>query len=83
MTLGNLDAMRDWGFAGDYVEAMHLIMQQETPDDFVVATGQAHSVRDLLDVAFGVVLGWKPTVSFPELVEMMVLHDLELGRSAR
>ena len=52
VVLGNLDAKRDWGFAGDYVEAMWLMLQQEVPDDYVVATGQTHSIRDLLDVAF-------------------------------
>jgi len=51
--LGNLDAKRDWGFAGDYVEAMWLMLQQHDPDDYVVATGESHSVRDLLDEAFG------------------------------
>ncbi|MBC8132126.1 MAG: GDP-mannose 4,6-dehydratase [Deltaproteobacteria bacterium] len=50
--LGNLEARRDWGFAGDYVEAMWRMLQQEKPDDFVVATGESHSIRDLLDVAF-------------------------------
>jgi GDPmannose 4,6-dehydratase len=53
VTLGNLDARRDWGFAGDYVEAMWLMLQQETPDDYVVATGETHSIRDVLDRAFG------------------------------
>ncbi len=52
LRLGNLDAKRDWGFAGDYVRAMHLMLQQETPDDYVVATGETHSVRDFLDAAF-------------------------------
>lgn len=52
VTLGNLDAKRDWGFAGDYVRAMWLMLQQDEPDDYVVATGQTHSIRDLLDVAF-------------------------------
>jgi len=51
--LGNLEARRDWGFAGDYVEAIWLMMQQEEPDDYVIATGQAHSVRQFLDEAFG------------------------------
>jgi GDPmannose 4,6-dehydratase len=51
--LGNLDARRDWGFAGDYVEAMWLMLQQERPDDYVIATGESHSVRELLDEAFG------------------------------
>ncbi|HEV2448394.1 MAG TPA: GDP-mannose 4,6-dehydratase [Candidatus Sulfopaludibacter sp.] len=50
--LGNLDARRDWGFAGDYVEAMWLMLQQETPDDYVIATGEQHSVREFLDLAF-------------------------------
>ncbi|MGH6973692.1 MAG: GDP-mannose 4,6-dehydratase [Stellaceae bacterium] len=51
--LGNLDARRDWGFAGDYVEAMWLMMQQDKPDDYVVATGQSHAVRELVETAFG------------------------------
>jgi len=50
--LGNLDAKRDWGFAGDYVEAMWLMLQQEKPDDYVIATGQTHSIREFLDLAF-------------------------------
>jgi GDPmannose 4,6-dehydratase len=50
--LGNLDAKRDWGFAGDYVEAMWLMLQQDTPDDFVVATGETHSVKEFLDAVF-------------------------------
>jgi GDPmannose 4,6-dehydratase len=53
ISLGNLHAQRDWGFAGDYVEAMYLMLQQDTPDDYVIATGEVHSVADLLDVAFG------------------------------
>lgn len=52
LRLGNLDAERDWGFAGDYVRAMWLMLQQDQPDDFVIATGKAHSVRDCLEVAF-------------------------------
>ncbi|HVC43202.1 MAG TPA: GDP-mannose 4,6-dehydratase [Candidatus Binataceae bacterium] len=52
LVLGNLDAKRDWGFAGDYVEAMWLMMQQERPDDYVVATGENHTVREFLDVVF-------------------------------
>ncbi len=61
--LGNLDAKRDWGFAGDYVEAMWLMLQQEKGDDYVVATGESHSIRELLDVAFGTLgLDWKPYV---------------------
>ncbi|HZL19895.1 MAG TPA: GDP-mannose 4,6-dehydratase [Polyangia bacterium] len=61
--LGNLDAKRDWGFAGDYVEAMWMMLQQDKPDDFVVATGESHSVREALDVAFGALgLDWKKFV---------------------
>ena len=57
--LGNLDARRDWGFAGDYVEAMWLMLQQERADDYVIATGESHSIRELLDVAFGTLgLDW-------------------------
>ncbi len=52
LALGNLDAHRDWGFAGDYVRAMWLMLQQDQPDDYVVATGVAHSVRDLVEIAF-------------------------------
>jgi GDPmannose 4,6-dehydratase len=111
--LGNLDAKRDWGFAGDYVEAMWLMLQQEQPDDYVVATNESFSVREFLDVAFGHLdldwkeyveidpryfrpaevdyllgdatkaretLGWKPRVSFRELVTMMVEHDLNLAK---
>jgi len=111
--LGNLDSMRDWGFAGDYVEAMWLMLQQAKPDDYVVATGEKHSVRELVELAFDYVeldwkrhveidpklirpaevftlrgdatkarnvLGWRPKVSFPELVRMMVDADLERVR---
>ena len=53
LSLGNLDAHRDWGFAGDYVRAMWLMLQRDTPDDYVIATGHAHSVRDLVEIAFG------------------------------
>ncbi|MFC4787243.1 GDP-mannose 4,6-dehydratase [Nocardioides sp. MAHUQ-72] len=114
LVLGNLDAERDWGFAGDYVEAMWLMLQQPQGDDYVIATGEAHSIRDFLDAAFhhvGIedwapyvrqderfmrpaevdhligdaskareVLGWKPRVSFPELVALMVEADLEATR---
>ncbi len=52
LRLGNLDAKRDWGFAGDYVKAMWMMLQQETPDDYVVATGETHSVREFVDIAF-------------------------------
>ena len=63
LKLGNLDAQRDWGFAGDYVRAMWLMLQQERADDFVIATNQSHSVRDLVDTAFGHVgLDWQAHV---------------------
>src|SRR5262245_25233909 len=58
--LGNLDALRDWGFAGDYVKAMWMMLQKEKPDDYVIATGEAHSVRDLVEVAFAAAgLDWQ------------------------
>lgn len=110
--LGNLDAKRDWGFAGDYVEAMWMMLQQKAPDDFVIATGTSYSVKQFLDEVFNGLgldwqkyveidkryfrpsevdhlegdpskavkaLGWKPRVSFSELVKMMVASDLELA----
>jgi GDPmannose 4,6-dehydratase len=55
LELGNLDARRDWGYAGDYVEAMWLMLQHDRPDDFVIATGVNHSVRELCELAFGIV----------------------------
>jgi GDPmannose 4,6-dehydratase len=60
--LGNLDAKRDWGFAGDYVEAMWLMLQQDKPDDYVIATGETHSVQDMVEVAFrevGLEIEWE------------------------
>lgn len=61
--LGNLDAKRDWGFAGDYVEAMWMMLQQETPDDFVIATNETHTIKDFLDAAFEIVgLDWQDYV---------------------
>ncbi|MEA3077380.1 MAG: GDPmannose 4,6-dehydratase [Actinomycetota bacterium] len=117
LPLGNLDAQRDWGFAGDYVRAMWLMLQQDEPDDFVIATGETHPVREFCELAFSHVglnwedhvvlderfmrpaevdllvgdpskaarvLGWKPEVSFAELVKTMVDADLEqVGRSLR
>lgn len=111
LVMGNLEASRDWGYAGDYVEAMWRMLQQPQGDEYVVATGETHSVRDLLATAFDVVgienwpdyveqdprllrpaevdvligdaskardkLGWAPTVTFPEIVRMMVESDLE------
>ena len=61
--LGNLDAKRDWGYAGDYVEAMWLMLQQDEPDDYVIATGESHSVREFLEEAFSYQgLNWKDYV---------------------
>ncbi|CAB4745882.1 MAG: GDP-mannose 4,6-dehydratase [Actinobacteria bacterium] len=107
--LGNLDAKRDWGFAGDYVEGMWRMLQADQPDDFVIATGEAHTVREFCELAFSHVgldwekyvqvdqryfrpaevdyllgdptkaqrvLGWKPALSFPELVKLMVDEDV-------
>jgi GDPmannose 4,6-dehydratase len=63
--LGNLDARRDWGYAGDYVEAMWLMLQQEEPDDYVIATGKTYSIREFLDEAFGYLeLDWHAHVKF-------------------
>lgn len=109
LRLGNLNAERDWGFAGDYVAAMWLMLQQDKPDDYVVGTGVAHSVADFVRTAFESVgldwqefvkvdpalfrpaevdhlradpskakrqLGWQPRISFAELVDMMVDHDV-------
>ncbi len=114
--LGNLDSRRDWGFAGDYVDAMWRMLQQDEPDDYVIGTGHTCSVRDLCDAAFSAVgldykkyvvqdprfirpaevdllvadaskaaskLDWSSTVTFAELVRMMVDADLERHRSAR
>jgi GDPmannose 4,6-dehydratase len=70
LSLGNLDARRDWGFAGDYVRAMWLMLQQNQPDDYVIATGESHSVRELVEVAFGHVgLDWQKYVRLdPSLI---------------
>ena len=63
LSLGNLDAQRDWGFAGDYVRAMWLMLQQDRADDYVIATGESHSVRELVEVAFAHVgLDWQKYV---------------------
>lgn len=120
LRLGNLDAKRDWGYAGDYVKAMWFMMQQKKPDDYVVATGMTHSVGEFAELAFheaGLdwkeyvvvdpkfirpaevnlllgdaskaqrILGWKPEVTFEELIRMMVREDLkkyeEKGRLAK
>jgi GDPmannose 4,6-dehydratase len=78
--LGNLDAKRDWGFAGDYVEAMWLMLQQEQPDDYVIATGETHSIRELLDVAFGLLeLDWTKHVEIDPRYFRPAEVDLLIG----
>jgi GDPmannose 4,6-dehydratase len=116
LRLGNLDAKRDWGHARDYVRAMWLMLQQSKPDDYVIATGETHSVRELVEVAFAHagldwqqhvvldpalirpaevdllvgdaskarrVLGWKPEISFEQLICQMVDADIERLRPGR
>jgi len=75
LRLGNLEARRDWGFAGDYVEAMWLMLQQDSPDDYVIATGEIHSVRELLEIAFAAAgLNWKEHV----VVDRALLRPAEV-----
>ena len=79
IVLGNLDAKRDWGFAGDYVEAMWLMLQQDDPDDYVVSTGVQHSIHDLLDIAFSAaeIQGWTDYVeTAPAFKRPAELHSL-------
>jgi GDPmannose 4,6-dehydratase len=78
--LGNLDAMRDWGYAKEYVEAMWLMLQQEDPDDYVIATGETHSIRQFLDAAFGYVgLDWKKYVEIDARYYRPAEVDLLIG----
>jgi len=78
--LGNLDAKRDWGFAGDYVEAMWLMLQQDTPDDYVIATGKAYSVRDYCEAAFAHVgLNWEDYVRYDARYERPAEVDYLMG----
>jgi GDPmannose 4,6-dehydratase len=80
LRMGNLDAQRDWGFAGDYVQAMWLMLQQDNPDDFVIATGQTHSVEKLLTIAFNAVnLDWKKYVVQDERFMRPAEVDLLVG----
>jgi GDPmannose 4,6-dehydratase len=82
--LGNLEAQRDWGFAGDYVRAMWLMLQQDQPDDFVVATGQTHSVRELCEVAFGRVgLHWEDHVVVDEKFLRPAEVDILVGDATK
>lgn len=116
LRLGNLESQRDWGFAGDYVEAMWRMLQQDKPDSYVIGMGETHSVREFCEIAFShvdldyndyvmqdekfyrpaevdllisdptkarVVLGWEPSVTFKELVTMMVDADLERLRQKK
>jgi len=80
LRLGNLDAQRDWGFAGDYVRAMHLMLQQDQPDDYVVATGETHTVQRLVELAFGAVgLDWREHVSLDPRFMRPAEVDLLVG----
>jgi GDPmannose 4,6-dehydratase len=82
--LGNLDAKRDWGYAGDFVTAMWLILQQDEPDDYVIATGETHSVREFLDVAFGYLgLDWKLYVEIDPRYFRPAEVDLLIGDATK
>jgi GDPmannose 4,6-dehydratase len=82
--LGNLDAKRDWGFAGDYVEAMWLMLQQSEADDYVIATGETHSVREFLEEAFGIVgLDWQKYVEIDSKYFRPAEVDLLIGDSSK
>jgi GDPmannose 4,6-dehydratase len=84
LRLGNLDAQRDWGFAGDYVEAMWLMLQQDGPDDFVVSTGETHTVREFVELAFGRVdLDWEKYVVMDERFMRPAEVDLLIGDPAK
>jgi GDPmannose 4,6-dehydratase len=82
--LGNLDAKRDWGFAGDYVQAMWLMLQQETPDDYVIATGETHTVREFCEMAFARVgLRWEEHVVVDPALFRPAEVDLLLGDASK
>jgi GDPmannose 4,6-dehydratase len=84
IALGNLDAKRDWGFAKDYVEAMWLMLQQDTPDDYVIATGHTHTVRECVEVAFDQVgLDWEQYVVQDDRFLRPAEVDLLVGDSAK
>ena len=84
LRLGNLDAQRDWGFAGDYVEAMWLMLQQDNPDDYVIATGETHPVREFCELAFGRVdLDWEQYVKVDEKFFRPAEVDLLVGSPAK
>jgi GDPmannose 4,6-dehydratase len=82
--LGNLDARRDWGYAGDYVEAMWLMLQQPEPEDFVIATGETHSVREFLEVVFSYLeLDWTRYVKTDETLLRPTEVDLLRGDASK
>src|SRR5262245_404487 len=84
LRLGNLDAHRDWGFAGDYVQAMWLMLQQEQPDDYVVATGESHSVQELVELAFSHAgLDWREYVVVDPLLKRPAEVDLLMGDASK
>lgn len=84
LRVGNLDAQRDWGFAGDYVQAMWLMLQQDEPDDFVIATGKTHSVERLIDIAFSTVnLNWKDYTVQDERFMRPAEVDLLIGDATK
>jgi GDPmannose 4,6-dehydratase len=84
LRLGNLDARRDWGFAGDYVRAMHLMLQADTPDDYVIATNETHSVREFCEVAFSIAgLNWEDHVVLDERFMRPAEVDLLIGDPAK
>lgn len=82
--LGNLDAKRDWGYAGDYAKAIHLMLQQGSPDDYVIATGETHSVKEFLETAFSYVdLDWRKFVRFDSRLLRPTEVDLLLGDASK
>ena len=84
LILGNLDAQRDWGYAKEYVEAMWLMLQQEEPDDYVIATNETHSVREFLEETFSCLdLDWKQFVGFDKKYERPAEVDLLIGDSSK
>ena len=85
ITLGNLDAARDWGYAGDFVEAMYLMLQQDEPDDYVIATGETHTVREFLDVAFrcAEIDDWEHYVNQDPRFERPAEVDLLMGNAEK
>jgi GDPmannose 4,6-dehydratase len=82
--LGNLDAKRDWGFAGDYIEAMWMMLQAKTPDDYVIATGETHTVKEMLELAFDRLhLDWKKHVKIDHKYYRPTEVDLLIGDASK